>query len=66
MKQTTHKLTLKYARLRPAWHDWILAPNYIISGPAINTPVLNSRNRYHKKLDKMREDDFIIDDDFYF
>ena len=46
-----NQLALKEARLRPAWHDWILVPNYIISGPAINTPVLNSRKRYNKKLE---------------
>ncbi len=55
-----NQLALKYARLRPAWHDWILGPNYIISGPAIHTPVLNSRNRFRNKLDDMRNDGLTI------
>ena len=56
---------LGYARLRPAWHDWILGPNYI-SGLAIHTPVLNSRKRYHRKLDDMKNDGFVISDELYY
>ena len=60
-----NKLALKYARLRPAWHDWILAPNYIISGPLIHTHVLNSRNRFQEKLNNMKDDGFTIDNDWF-
>ena len=41
-----NQLALKCARLQPAWHDWILGPNIILSGTAINTPVLNSKKRH--------------------
>jgi len=61
-----NQLALKYARLRPAWHDWILLPNLIISGPAINTPVLNGKKRYYKKLDDMADDGFNIPSWLYF
>ena len=61
-----NQLALKYARSNPAWHDWILGPNYIISGPAINTPILNSQKRWYLKLDKMQADGFYIDPLLYF
>jgi len=57
---------LQYARLKPAWHDWVLGPNIFISGPLINTFVLNSQKRYHNKLDLMRADGFDIDDWLYY
>ena len=57
---------LKYARLRPAWYDWILGPNIILSGPGINTPVLNSKKLYYNKLDLMKADGFDVDWYYYF
>ena len=61
-----NQLALKYARLQPAWHDWVLGPNIIISGPLINTFILNSQKRYHNKLDLMRADGFDVDWYYYF
>jgi hypothetical protein len=45
--------------------DWVLLPNHIISGFAINMPVLNSKKQYHNKLDLMKADGFFIDDWLY-
>jgi len=50
---------LKYARLQPAWHDWVLGPNILIS-MFIDWPVLNSKKRYHNKLELMEADGFDI------
>ena len=61
-----NQLALKYARLRPSLLDWILLPNYIISGPLINTPVLNSKKRYHWKLKNMKNDGLIFPSKIYF
>jgi hypothetical protein len=59
-------IVLKYAKLQPAWYDWVLGPNILINGPAINTPVLNGKKRYYKKLDQMRADGLDILDNLYF
>jgi RHS repeat-associated protein len=61
-----NQLALKYARLQPAWYDWVLGPEIILSGFAINTPVLNSQKRYHNKLDLMKADGLDIDDWLYY
>jgi hypothetical protein len=61
-----NQLALGYAKLQPAWHDWGLLPNVLISGFAINTPVLNSEKRYHNKLDLMRDDGFDVVWYYYF
>jgi hypothetical protein len=60
-----NQLALKYARLQPAWHDWVLGPNILVS-MFINWPVLNGQKRYHNKLDLMRADGFDIDDWYYY
>ncbi len=49
---TNNQLALDYARLQPAWYDWVLGPNIIINGPLINTFTLNSKKHY---FDKLRE-----------
>jgi hypothetical protein len=60
-----NQLALKYAKLKPAWHDWVLGPNICVSGLLINNFILNRSNRYHEKLDKMIDDGFTIDDWLY-
>jgi hypothetical protein len=61
-----NQLALKYAHLQPAWHDWVLLPNILISGFAIHTPVLNSQKRYHNMLDLMKDDGFDVQWYYYF
>jgi len=47
-----NQLALDYAKLQPAWHDWILGPNVVLS-MFINWPVQNSEKRYLNKLQEM-------------
>jgi RHS repeat-associated protein len=63
----SNQLALKYAKLQPAWYDWVLLPNILISGLFINNFVLSGSKYNYKKFKQIREAGlFLNDDDFYF
>lgn len=42
---SVNQAAMDRVRLQPAWHDWLLGPNILLSGFAINTPILNGKKR---------------------